>query len=167
MSLAPITSPVADEEMLLRTSYSPMHVNPKGRPRSACLKPIIKEPDEENPEKMNNRVSVTRLSYAGWSFCIEHALRHQTDKKTLHGFLRLLASKVKAMGLWIQPKPVEDNPYHANMVYTEIDKRHGDELDDLETAQLQEKLRLLVESGEYFTADEALRIAESQHRDAT
>lgn len=162
MSLVPVTNPIADEEMLLRTSYSPMHINHKGKPRPACLKPIIKEPDEENPEKMNNRVSVTRLSYSGWNFCIEHARRHQTEKKKLHGFLRLLASNVKAMGLWLQPKPVDDNPYHANMVYTEIDKRHGEELDDLETAQLQEKLRLLVESGEYFTEADAVRMAEAE-----
>lgn len=162
MSLTPITNPIADDEMLLRTSYSPMHINHKGRPRPACLKPIIKESDEENPEKMNNRVSVTRLCYSGWGFCIEHARRHQTDKKTLHGFLRLLAGNVKAMGLWLQPAPVNDNPYHANMVYTEIDKCHGEELDDLETAQLQEKLRLLVESGEYFTEAEAVKMAEAE-----
>lgn len=162
MSLTPITNPIVDDEMLLRTSYSPMHINHKGRPRPACLKPIIKEPDEENPEKMNNRVSVTRLCYSGWGFCIEHARRHQTDKKTLHGFLRLLAGNVKAMGLWLQPAPVNDNPYHANMVYTEIDKCHGEELDDLETAQLQEKLRLLVESGEYFTEAEAVKMAEAE-----
>lgn len=164
MSFTPVTSPIADDEMLLRTSYSPMHVNHKGKPRPACLKPIIKEPDEENPEKMNNRVSVTRLCYSGWCFCIEHARRYQTEKKTLHGFLRLLASNVREIGLLLQPKPVEDNPYHANMVYTEIDKRHGEELDDLETAQLQEKLRLLVEGGDYFTEAEAVRMAEAVHR---
>lgn len=164
MSLTPLTSPIADDEMMLRTSYSPMHINHKGKPRPACLKPIIKEPDEVNPKKMNNRVSVTRLCYSGWHFCIEHARRHQTDKKTLHGFLRLLAGNVRAMGLRLQPKPVDDNPYHANMVYTEIDKRHGEELDDLETAQLQEKLRLLVESGDYFTEAEAIRMAEAEDR---
>ena len=162
MTHAPITSPIADEEMMLRSSYSPMHINRKGKPRPACLKPIIKEPDEENPEKMNNRVSVTRLNYSGWNFCIEHARRHQTEKKTLHGFLRLLAGNVREMGLWLQPKPVDDNPYHANMVYTEIDKRHGEELDDLETAQLLEKLRLLVENGDYFTEAEAVRMAETE-----
>ena len=66
MSLAPspITCPIADEEMMLRSSYSPMHINRKGKQRPACLKPILKEPDEENPEKMNNRVSVTRLDYS-------------------------------------------------------------------------------------------------------
>lgn len=165
MSFVPVTSPIADEEMLLRTSYSPMHINHKGKPRSACLKPIIKEPDEENPEKMNNRVSVTRLCYSGWNFCIEHARRHQKETKKFHGFLRLYASDVKAMGLWLQPKPVDDNPYHANIVYTEIDKRHGEELDNLETAQLQEKLRLLVESGEYFTEAEAVKMAETEDRE--
>ena len=67
---------------------------------------------------------------------------------------------MREFGLWLQPKPVDDNPYHANMVYTEIDKRHGEELDDLETAQFQEKLRLLVERGEYFTEAEAVKMAE-------
>ena len=112
---------------------------------------------------MNNRISVTRLCHSGWNFCIEHARRHQTEKKKLHGFLCLLASNVKTMGIWLQPKPVDDNPYHANMVYTEIDKRHDEELDDLETAQLQEKLRLLVESGKYFTEEEAVRMAEAEN----
>ena len=150
--------------MLLRTSYSPMHINKKtGKPRPSCLRPITREPDEENPNKMNNRVSVTRLCYSGWQFCIDHARRHQTDKKTLHGFLRLLAGNVKAIGLWLQPKPVADNPYHANMVFTEIDKRHGEELDELESGQLLEKLRLLVNSGEYFTEEEAERMEEAEN----
>ena len=62
MCIAPVTSPITDEEMLLRTSYSPMHINKKtGKPRPSCLRPITREPDEENPNKMNNRVSVTRL----------------------------------------------------------------------------------------------------------
>lgn len=164
MCIAPVTSPITDEEMLLRTSYSPMHINTKtGKPRPSCLRPITKEPDEENPNKMNNRVSVTRLCYSGWQFCIDHARRHQTDKKTLHGFLRLLAGNVKAIGLWLQPKPVADNPYHANMVFTEIDKRHGEELDELESGQLLEKLRLLVNSGEYFTEEEAERMIEAEN----
>lgn len=164
MCIAPVTSPITDEEMLLRTSYSPMHINTKtGKPRPSCLRPITKEPDEENPNKMNNRVSVTRLCYSGWQFCIDHARRHQTDKKTLHGFLRLLAGNVKAIGLWLQPKPVADNPYHANMVFTEIDKRHGEELDELESGQLLEKLRLLVNSGEYFTEEEAERMVEAEN----
>lgn len=163
MCIAPVTSPITDEEMLLRTSYSPMHINTKtGKPRPSCLRPITKEPDEENPNKMNNRVSVTRLCYSGWQFCIDHARRHQTDKKTLHGFLRLLAGNVKAIGLWLQPKPVADNPYHANMVFTEIDKRHGEELDELESGQLLEKLRLLVNSGEYFTEEEAIKMVEAE-----
>ena len=162
MCIAPVTSPITDEEMLLRTSYSPMHINTKtGRPRPSCLRPITKEPDEENPNKMNNRVSVTRLCYSGWQFCIDHARRHQTDKKTLHGFLRMLASNVKAIGLWLQPKPVADNPYHANMIFTEIDKLHGEELDELESGQLLEKLRLLVNSGEYFTEEEAVRMVKA------
>lgn len=164
MCIAPVTSPITDEEMLLRTSYSPMHINTKtGKPRPSCLRPITKEPDEENPNKMNNRVSVTRLCYSGWQFCIDHARRHQTDKKKLHGFLRLLAGNVKAIGLWLQPKPVADNPYHANMVFTEIDKRHGEELDELESGQLLEKLRLLVNSGEYFTEEEAERMVEAEN----
>lgn len=164
MCIAPVTSPITDEEMLLRTSYSPMHINTKtGKPRPSCLRPITKEPDEENPNKMNNRVSVTRLCYSGWQFCIDHARRHQTDKKTLHGFLRLLAGNVKAIGLWLQPKPVADNPYHANMVFTEIDKRHGEELDELESGQLLEKLRLLVNSGEYFTEEETERMVEAEN----
>ena len=164
MCIAPVTSPITDEEMLLRTSYSPMHINTKtGKPRPSCLRPITREPDEENPNKMNNRVSVTRLCYSGWQFCIDHARRHQTDKKTLHGFLRLLAGNVKAIGLWLQPKPVADNPYHANMVFTEIDKRHGEELDELESGQLLEKLRLLVNSGEYFTEEEAERMVEAEN----
>lgn len=163
MCIAPVTSPITDEEMLLRTSYSPMHINTKtGKPRPSCLRPITKEPDEENPNKMNNRVSVTRLCYSGWQFCIDHARRHQTDKKTLHGFLRLLTGNVKAIGLWLQPKPVADNPYHANMVFTEIDKRHGEELDELESGQLLEKLRLLVNSGEYFTEEEAIKMVEAE-----
>lgn len=163
MCIAPVTSPITDEEMLLRTSYSPMHINTKtGKPRPSCLRPITKEPDEDNPNKMNNRVSVTRLCYSGWQFCIDHARRHQTDKKTLHGFLRLLAGNVKAIGLWLQPKPVADNPYHANMVFTEIDKRHGEELDELESGQLLEKLRLLVNSGEYFTEEEAIKMVEAK-----
>ena len=140
-----------------------MHINTKtGKPRPSCLRPITKEPDEDNPNKMNNRVSVTRLCYSGWQFCIDHARRHQTDKKTLHGFLRLLAGNVKAIGLWLQPKPVADNPYHANMVFTEIDKRHGEELDELESGQLLEKLRLLVNSGEYFTEEEAIKMVEAK-----
>ena len=163
MCIAPVTSPITDEEMLLRTSYSPMHINTKtGKPRPSCLRPITKEPDEDNPNKMNNRVSVTRLCYSGWQFCIDHARRHQTDKTTLHGFLRLLAGNVKAIGLWLQPKPVADNPYHANMVFTEIDKRHGEELDELESGQLLEKLRLLVNSGEYFTEEEAIKMVEAK-----
>lgn len=163
MCIAPVTSPITDEEMLLRTSYSPMHINTKtGKPRPSCLRPITKEPDEDNPNKMNNRVSVTRLCYSGWQFCIDHARRHQTDKKTVHGFLRLLAGNVKAIGLWLQPKPVADNPYHANMVFTEIDKRHGEELDELESGQLLEKLRLLVNSGEYFTEEEAIKMVEAK-----
>lgn len=163
MCIAPVTSPITDEEMLLRTSYSPMHINTKtGKPRPSCLRPITKEPDEENPNKMNNRVSVTRLRYSGWQFCIDHARRHQNDKKTLHGFLGLLAGNVKAIGLWLQPKPVADNPYHANMVFTEIDKCHGEELDELESGQLLEKLRLLVNSGEYFTEEEAIKMVEAE-----
>lgn len=164
MCITPVTNPITDEEMLLRTSYSPMHINTKtGKPRTSCLKPVTKEPDEENPNKMNNRVSVTRLCYSGWQFCIDHARRHQTNKKTLHGFLRLLASNVKTIGLWLQPKPVADNPYHANMVFTEIDKCHGEELDELESGQLLEKLRLLVKSGEYFTEEEAVKMVESEN----
>lgn len=164
MCIAPVTSPITDEEMLLRTSYSPMHINTKtGKPRPSCLRPITREPDEENPNKMNNRVSVTRLCYSGWQFCIDHARRYQTETKTLHGFLRLLAGNVKAIGLWLQPKPVADNPYHANMVFTEIDKRHGEELDELESGQLLEKLRLLVNSGEYFTEEEAIKMVEAEN----
>lgn len=164
MCTTPVTSSIADEEMLLRTSYSPMHINTKtGKPRPSCLKPVIKEPDEEDPSKMNNRVSVTRLCYSGWQFCIDHARRHQTEKKTLHGFLRILASNVKALGLWLQPKPVPDNPYHANMIFTEINKPHGEELDELESGPLLEKLRLMVNSGEYFTEDEAVRMAETEN----
>lgn len=145
---------IADDEHLLRTAFEPMHFS-KGRIRPKCLKPMIKEPDEDDPSRMNNKVSVTRLDYGGWRFCLEHAHKNQKTNKVFKGFLKLVAGNVRKFGLDALYKPADDNPFHANMVYQEINKPHEDELDDLESANLQATMRKVFESGEYVSCEEA------------
>jgi len=154
-----VNAEIADDEHLLRTAYAPMHFNHKGKLRPSCLKPMTKEPDEDYPSRMNNKISVTRLDYAGWNFCLNHAKVHQSEIKTFKGFLKLLVGKVRSIGPQMQYKPTEDNPFHANIVFTDIDKPHEDELDELETASLQATMRKLLESGEYVSDEEAEELA--------
>ena len=154
---------ISDDEELLRTAYSPMHINVKsGKLRPACLKPMTKEPDEDDPSKMNNKVSVSRLDYAGWGFCLNHARNHQNERKTFYGFLKLLVKSVRGIGPLVKSKPVEDNPYHANIIFPDIDKPHEDELDELESAQVQLTLKKLLDCGQFVSEEEAEMFAGQQ-----
>jgi len=154
-----VNAEIADDEHLLRTAFAPMHFNHKGKLRPSCLKPMTKEPDEDDSSRMNNKISVTRLDYAGWNFCLSHAKAHQSELKTFKGFLKLLVGKVISIGPQMQYKPTEDNPFHANIVFPDIDKPREDELDELETASLQATMRKLLESGEYVSDEEAEELA--------
>lgn len=155
---------IADDEHLLRTAFEPMHFS-KGRIRPKCLKPMTKEPDEDDPSRMNNKVSVTRLDYAGWCFCLDHAHKNQKTNKVFKGFLKLVAGKVRTFGLDALYKPTDDNPFHANMVYQEINKPHEDELDELESANLQATMRKVFESGEYVSCEEAELLANQESQE--
>lgn len=154
---------ISEEENLLRTIFSPMHINGKGKPRPACLKPMTKERDEDDPSRMNNKVSVSRLDYAGWQFCLNHARNNQNGSKTFCGFLKLLVKKVRDIGLQVKCKPVEDNPYHANIIFPDIVKPHEDELDELESARIQLTLRNLLNSGQFVSVEEADLLASQEH----
>lgn len=153
---------IEDDEKLLRTTYAPMHFSHSGKLRSSCLKPYTKESDEDNPSMMNNKISVNRLDYSGWRFCINHGLRYQNDIKHFNGFLKLIAGKVRSIGPEPKYKPTEDNPYHSNIVYSEINKPHEDELDELESSRLQAIARELLESGEYISVDTAEQYANKE-----
>lgn len=162
-----VNAVIDDDEHLLRTAFSPMHFNHKGKLRPSCLKPMTKEPDEDDPSRMNNKISVTRLDYAGWNFCLTHAKSHQSEVKKFKGFLKLLVGKVRNIGTQMQYKPTEDNPFHANIVFPEIDKPHEDELDELETASLQATMRKLLESGEYVSDEESEELSKLESLEDT
>lgn len=108
---------VADEETVLRTVFSPAHVNNKGKVRPSCLKPRIKFNDEDDGTLRSNKVSVTRLQYASFEFCRKHALSHLNGAQTFWGFVQLLVKDIRECECEVVSKPVDDNPAHANIVF--------------------------------------------------
>lgn len=108
---------VADEETVLRTVFSPAHVNNNGKVRPSCLKPRMKFNDEDDETQRSNKVSVTRLQYASLEFCRKHALSHLNGAQTFWGFVQLLVKDIRECECEVIYKPVDDNPAHANIVF--------------------------------------------------
>ncbi|MBO7636934.1 MAG: hypothetical protein J6S89_10195 [Paludibacteraceae bacterium] len=115
---------IGGDERIMRTIYHPANVNEK----KGTVKPNFMRPpaskDEEDPSIHSNKLSTTRYDYAGLEFCRSHARAHQIEPNRYYwGFGRFVVEKLvkpcqidgKEYSCTVKPKPVKDNPAHANI----------------------------------------------------
>lgn len=119
-----IPNKVGGEERVMRTIFHPANFNEKKNSlRSNFIRPPM-EVDEDDPTITSNKLSTTRYDYAGIRFCREHARNHQSEPRRHYwGFGRFVTKQLiiphviegKTYTCTVEPKPVEDNPAHANI----------------------------------------------------
>ena len=149
-----IPNSIDNEEIIYRTLYSPFHYDSKrGKVKPNAVEPPLKKPDDDDPTKANNKVSTIRKKYVSLLFCLEHAHKYEKDNKKFEGFLSLITKDIKNAGADIQAKPVEDNPAHANIVYSMLDLNLQEEVDQLTKAKLKETYTKIANSGKYIKKD--------------
>ena len=114
-----IPSNIDSQEKILRTIFSPVNFNAKGKLRTNFMRPQFSKADEDDPTIASNKISVTRVDHVNIDFCKSHAKSHSTKPNRLYwGFARFIASDIRSVSkVDISSKPVEDNPAHANIVY--------------------------------------------------
>ena len=108
---------VSDDELVLRTIFSPANFNPKGKLRPNYMRPQFSRSDEEDESIASNKISVTRYTYADIEFCRDHARRHSSESRNYWGFASFQTKNVRTLGCDVVYKPVSDNLAHANVVY--------------------------------------------------
>lgn len=114
---------VANGEIVVRTIFSPMNLK-KGKTDKLdrnFVNPKT-EQDEDDPELFSNKLSCTRLLYAGMSFCREHGQQHSNpdSRRSYYGVAVFAVSELRrhefhGVAADVLAKPVEDNPAHCNI----------------------------------------------------
>ncbi len=147
-----ISMQVAGEERIMRTIFHPANYNEKkGTLKSNFMKPPV-EADEDDPTITSNKLSVTRYDYSGLEFCRAHAYAHQKPpRRNYWGFGRFVVNELtapciiedQAYTCSVEPKPVDDNPAHAN-INLGFRTAVGVPLD----GQVQEYIKKLADSAE-------------------
>lgn len=164
MMIRKIPRDIDDNETIFRNVYSPIHIDTKKhKVRPSALQPNLKNPDEDDKTKVNNKASTTRKDYASLGFCKNHALNHENGRK-FAGFLSLTASKIREVDADVVAKPVEDNPAHANIVFESFDIPFGEEIDPLYKAELKAVYTELTDSGTYVDLEEVERLLDEDSK---
>lgn len=145
---------VAGDERIMRTIFHPANFNNKNKLRPNFMRPPS-SPDEDDPCKKSNKLSITRYDYAGLQFCRDHALHHQSEPSRHYwGFARFVVevlegTTVKADGkefsCTVKNKPASDNPAHANIEYG-----FWNEIGETADSQVTEYLKQIVAKAELF-----------------
>ena len=113
-----IPEKIANEEIVMRTIFSPANFNKKGKLRSNFMRPKVSKPDEDNQEIASNKLSVTRYNYVDIDFCRQHAKRHSSlPNRNYWGFAKFVVEGLRNLGSDVVSKPTIDNFAHANIVY--------------------------------------------------
>lgn len=83
------------EERIMRTLFHSANFNLKNNKlRPNCMRPPSR-PDEDDPSRNSNKVSVTRYDYAGLEFCRDHARNHQSEPDRHYwGFARFTVNRL-------------------------------------------------------------------------
>lgn len=111
-----IPKDVADDEIVLRTIFSPANIK-NGKLKSNFMRPPIKYPDEDNPNIASNKLSVTRLKYMGIEFCRQHGKLHSSlPIRSYWGFAKFVAGNIRSLGADVIASPSRSNKGHANIV---------------------------------------------------
>lgn len=111
-----IPTEVADNEIVLRTIFSPANIK-NGKLKSNFMRPPIKYPDEDNPNIASNKLSVTRLKYMGIEFCRQHGKLHSSlPLRTYWGFAKFIVKSIRLLGADVIASPSRSNKGHANIV---------------------------------------------------
>ncbi len=111
-----IPQEVADDEIVLRTIFSPANIK-NGKLKSNFMRPPVRFPDEVNPCYASNKLSVTRLKYMGIEFCRKHAKLHSSSPlRNYWGFAKFKVDVVRSLGADVISSPSKGNKGHANIV---------------------------------------------------
>lgn len=111
-----IPGEVADEEIVLRTIFSPANIK-NGKLKSNFMRPPVRFPDEDNPNYASNKLSVTRLRYMGIEFCRKHARQHSSvPLRNYWGFAKFKVIGIRLLGADVISSPSKGNKGHANIV---------------------------------------------------
>lgn len=111
-----IPKEVADDEIVLRTIFSPANIK-NGKLKANFMRPPIKYPDEDNPKIASNKLSVTRVRYMGIEFCRQHGRLHSSlPLRSYWGFAKFVVCDIRTLGADVIASPSRNNKGHANIV---------------------------------------------------
>jgi hypothetical protein len=116
-----IPETVADDEIVVRTIFSPANVKSNGKLQNNFMVPPP-GPDEDDTTMVSNKLSVTRFLYAGMPFCRMHGLSHSDPEKhrNYYGVVAFDVNQLRSClfhgeAVDVLSKPAVDNPAHANV----------------------------------------------------
>lgn len=88
---------------------------------------------------------------------MEHAVIHENGR-VFTGFLRMNVGKIRACEAEVIALPVEDNPAHANIVYSFIDMPLGEGMDNLTNQKLKLMMTQLAKEATFVSKEEAQKL---------
>lgn len=114
-----IPNQITDNERIVRSVFSPINVNKKGKLRNNVF--------QSPPEK--DEVSVNRLNFTTPTFCkkLSQQIEQPQHKRTYFGLAVLTAKEIRETEADIVASPIKtdiiDNPFHADIKIGYIKKR--------------------------------------------
>ena len=102
----PISEVVVDNEIIVRSIFSPFCIDKKGNLKSNAFK----SPSDKD------EVSVLRLDYTTPDFCKIHSRKIESEGKKYIGLAVLTAKEIYSLGANFAYTPTEELPMHVDIV---------------------------------------------------
>lgn len=140
-----ISKQITDNERIVRSVFSPINVNKKGKLRNNAFQ----SPAEKD------EVSVNRLDFTTPTFCkkLSKQIEQPQHKRTYFGLAVLTAKEIRDVEAEVIASPIKtetiDNPFHADIKIGYIKKR-GETL----PTEFRLKMQEMVKKARFYVDDD-------------